>query len=110
MPEMRMPQRHKIKKSCRAPQPGPRNLQQENQIGRRRLTARNTRRGLGGFGHLAKYTAVQAAPGFSNWRDVPNRFARFKFFASNYLKKRPAGKQSVRTLNEAHRRERRDGA
>jgi hypothetical protein len=41
---------------------------------------------LGGFGHLAQYTAVQAAPGFSKWRDVPNRFARFKFFATCVLK------------------------
>jgi hypothetical protein len=36
---------------------------------------------LGGFGHLPQYTAVQAALGFSNWRDVPNRFARFKLLA-----------------------------
>jgi hypothetical protein len=40
---------------------------------------------LGGFGHLPQYTAVQAGPGFSNWRDVPNRFARFKFLAKQVL-------------------------
>jgi hypothetical protein len=40
-----------------------------------------TCRGLGGFGHLAQYTAVQTELGSSNRRDVMNRFARFKFFA-----------------------------
>src|SRR5713101_10213452 len=82
MQEIRMPEGHKVKQGRGAPQPGARNLQQEDWIGLRRMTAGDTGRGMGGFGHLAQYTAVLAAPGLSKVRDVPNRFARFKFFAN----------------------------
>jgi hypothetical protein len=49
---------------------------------------------LDGFGHLPQYTAVQAALRFSNWRDVPNRFARFKFSAKHVLEEEP-GRQAI---------------
>jgi hypothetical protein len=50
---------------------------------------------LGGFGHLAQYTAVQAAPWVSNWGDVPNRFAGFKLSAKRVLEEM-AGKPAIR--------------
>jgi len=74
----------------------------------RLLTTRDAWRGLGGFGHLAQYNAIQAGPGPANWQDVMNRFASFKFSQSKYVKKRPAGKQLARPLDKAERGERRD--
>jgi len=50
-------------------------------MGMRLLTARNTWRRLGGFGHLPQYTANKSGLGSSNGSDVLNRFAHFKFFA-----------------------------
>jgi hypothetical protein len=47
----------------------------------RLLMTRDSRRGLGGFGHLAQYTVVSNAPGPSNFQNVMNRFVPFKFFA-----------------------------
>jgi len=49
---------------------------------------------LGGFGHPAQYNAIQAGPGYSNWQDVMNRFARFKFFAEQVYEKE-AGRQAI---------------
>jgi len=44
---------------------------------------------LSGFGHLTKYTSVPAGAGYSNYREVLNRFAGFNFFAEQDLKKGP---------------------
>ncbi len=46
----------------------------------RLLTALNTWRRLGGFGHLPQYTANNSWPGSSNDHYVMNRFAYFKLF------------------------------
>jgi hypothetical protein len=51
------------------------------------LTICGAWRGLGGFSHLAQYTAVWNAPGPSNWRVVTNRFDGFKFSALRGKKK-----------------------
>ena len=92
-----MAERHKIKKGCCAPQPRPGNLQQENQIRMRLLTGGGIWRGLGGFGHLAQYNAIQAGPGYVNWHDVMmNRFARFKFFAEQVGDKEADGQLTKR--------------
>ncbi len=72
------------------------------------MTTRDTWRGLGGFSHLAQYTAVRTGPGPSNWRDVMNRFARFKFFAEQVCDKEVDGQLNARTLDEAERGERCD--
>ena len=49
----------------------------------RLLTTVDAWRGLGGFGHLAQYTAIRTMLGSSKYRAVMNRFARFKFFAEH---------------------------
>src|SRR5260370_42138390 len=81
MQDVRAAKRHEIKHGRSAPQSRPRNLKQEDQIGMRLLAARNNWRGLGGFGHLAQYTAVHTRPGPSNGTGVVDRFGSFRFFA-----------------------------
>ena len=108
MQNVRMSERHEVKEGGRAPQPGPRNLQQENQIGMRLLSASNTGRGLGGFGHPLQYTAIKSGPGFSYHRDVLNCFAGFESFTEIAGQEDPLPEQSAWPLDEAERGERGD--
>jgi len=48
---------------------------------------RDTWRGLRGFGHRPQYTAIKSQPGSSYHHDVPNRFARFKLFDQQVVRK-----------------------
>jgi len=72
------------------------------------LPARNTGRGLGGFGHLPQYTAIKSAPGFSYHRDVPNRFTGFERFAETQVKRKLLGEKDVCLLDESQRSESRN--
>ena len=56
----------------------------------RLLTARNSWRRLGDFGHLAHYTANKSAPGSSNGSEALNRFAHFKLFSKQVREGNPA--------------------
>src|SRR3989440_12003738 len=74
----------------------------------RLLPARNTVRGLGGFGHLRQYTAIKSAPGFSYHHDVPNRFTGFERFAETQVKRKLLGEKDVCLLDESQRSESRN--
>ena len=53
----------------------------------RLLAARNSGRGLSGFGHLPQYTPITSEPGFSCYRDVPNHFVRFNSSPNKFVRK-----------------------
>jgi hypothetical protein len=56
---------------------------------------------LGGFGHLAQYTAVHTRPGPSNGTGVTNRFGIFRFFAEQVCKEEVGEQLKQETLDQA---------
>jgi hypothetical protein len=56
---------------------------------------------LGGFGHLAQYTAVHTQPGPSNGTGVMNRFGIFRFFAEQVCEEEVSEQLKQETLDQA---------